>query len=221
MYNVVEIFTSINGEGRSAGQLAVFVRFKGCNLDCSYCDTRWANCENTVSTPMTANEIYNIIKSESINRVTITGGEPLIQDGIIDFLTLLSKDESLSVEIETNGAVDVRDVINIGKNRPSLTMDYKLPSSLMEKHMIHENLNLIESTDTVKFVCGSEDDLNRAYEIITKYKLAKKCAVYLSPVFNNIHPCDMVEFMKDKNMNGVNLQLQLHKFIWDPNEKGV
>lgn len=219
-YRVAEIFSSINGEGRLAGELAVFVRFCGCNLACSYCDTRWANEPSAGSTLMTETEIYASIKETGIRNVTLTGGEPLLQDGIDKLLYLLAGDENLHVEIETNGSIPIKPYADM-KNRPSMTLDYKLPGSLMEEHMCTDNYADVKNEDTVKFVCGDEDDLNKALEIIEKYDLTHKCAVYLSPVFGKIEPVEMVDFLKAHSLNGVKLQLQLHKIIWDPNKRGV
>ncbi len=87
--------------------------------------------------------------------------------------------------------------------------------------MYTENLNLLDSRDTVKFVSGSIGDLERAKEIINEYKLIDRCEVYLSPVFGKIEPSTIVEYMKQNQMNGVTLQLQMHKIIWNPNAKGV
>ena len=100
-------------------------------------------------------------------------------------------------------------------------MDYKLSASGMENHMFLPNLPLLTQNDTVKFVCGSSSDLERAQAVIREYDLTHHTRVYLSPVFGSIHPADMVEFMKEHHMTGVTLQLQLHKVIWDPNQQGV
>lgn len=220
MLDVAEMFVSINGEGTLAGQLAVFVRFSGCNLCCSYCDTMWANQSDTPCRTMTAEEIYNEICKTGIRNVTLTGGEPLNRNDIFELMELLAKDSRLYVEIETNGSIPLKPFLSI-KNRPSMTMDYKLPSSGMEHSMYTENLNLLDSRDTVKFVSGSIGDLERAREIINEYKLTDRCAVYLSPVFGKIEPSTIVEYMKQNQMNGVTLQLQMHKIIWNPNAKGV
>lgn len=217
---VCEIFQSINGEGTRAGQPAVFVRLAGCNLNCSYCDTKWANGPDAPCEEMTAREIHEKVSAYGIRCVTLTGGEPLLHKHVDELLSELCGDDKLSVEIETNGSTDVS-IADKMKNRPLLTMDYKLPSSGMEKAMRLENYALLRSEDTVKFVCGSRSDLEKAAEIIEKYKLIGRCHVYLSPVFGEIDPKDMVSFMLERKLNGVNLQLQLHKFIWDPNEKGV
>ncbi len=217
---VCEIFQSINGEGTRAGQPAVFVRLVGCNLNCSYCDTKWANGPDAPCEEMTAREIHEKVSAYGIRCVTLTGGEPLLHKHVDELLSELCGDDKLSVEIETNGSADVS-IADKMKNRPLLTMDYKLPSSGMEKAMRLENYALLRSEDTVKFVCGSRSDLEKAAEIIERYKLIGRCHVYLSPVFGGIDPKDMVSFMLERKLNGVNLQLQLHKFIWDPNEKGV
>jgi 7-carboxy-7-deazaguanine synthase len=100
-------------------------------------------------------------------------------------------------------------------------MDYKLPGSGMEQHMNLENFKNLKKSDTVKFVAGSRQDLERAKEVIDKNGLPGKCSVYFSPVFGRIEPREIVEFMVENKMNGVNMQLQMHKFIWEPDRKGV
>lgn len=219
-YKIAETFSSINGEGTHAGQLAFFVRFTGCNLNCSYCDTKWANIPDAPYTEMTADEILSAVRKSGIRNVTVTGGEPLIQPNIIPLLKMLCGDGRY-VEIETNGSADVSEVVKMGGDRPVLTMDYKLPSSGMEGFMCTENFALLDARDTVKFVSGSLGDLERALEIIREYGLIGKCAVYLSPVFGRLEPAEIVEFMLAHRLNGVNVQLQMHKFIWDPNTRGV
>lgn len=219
-YNVAETFLSINGEGTHAGQLAFFIRFTGCNLNCEYCDTRWANLPDATHTKMTAEEISGLVQKSGCKNITITGGEPLIQPGIFQLLTLLSQSGDHYIEIETNGSVPLNSFMEIS-NRPSFTMDYKLSASGMEQYMCRENFALLDLRDTVKFVCGSRDDLLRAKEITETYSLTQKTNVYLSPVFGKINPAYMVDFMKEYNLNDVTLQLQMHKVIWNPNERGV
>lgn len=219
-FRITEKFTSINGEGVRAGQLAVFIRFAGCNLNCSYCDTKWAIQNDTPYTLMTENEIYYYIKKTGIKNVTITGGEPLVQSDIKLLIETLLCDDSFNIEIETNGSVDIGKISRISE-KLSFTMDYKLPSSGMEKFMNTGNFRYLCKNDTVKFVAGSEHDLETAYQIMKKYNLTEKCHVHISPVFGSINPEDIVEFMKRKNLNDVNLQLQLHKIIWSPDKKGV
>ena len=219
-FKVVEKFTSVNGEGPLSGQLVVFIRFAGCNLNCSYCDTTWANRLDVDYDSLTSEEIYKYIVSTKIKNVTLTGGEPLLQEGIIELLELLSKDKWLHVEIETNGSVPLNE-FRIIENPPSFNMDYKLSSSNMEDKMNLNNFSSLSYKDTVKFVCGSGLDLQKTKLIIDKYKLTNKTNVYISPVFGQIDLEKIVDFMKDNKMNGVNLQIQLHKIIWDPNKRGV
>lgn len=218
-YHIAEKFVSINGEGRKAGQPAVFIRFKGCNLNCSYCDTLWANFDDCPAEIMTANDILIYIQKTGIKNVTLTGGEPLIQSGIYELIDFLCQSD-LDIEIETNGSEDISPFRQM-KKMPSFTLDYKLPSSGMEQFMEMKNYNFLTENDTVKFVCGSNEDLQKALEIIERKRLTKICAVYLSPVFGKIDPCEIVDFMLEHKMNGVSLQLQLHKFIWNPEQRGV
>ncbi len=220
MLDVVETFVSINGEGMKAGQLAFFLRLKGCNLRCSYCDTMWANDSGCEFQRCDIHDIYDEIKASGIKNVTITGGEPLYRDGMLELLELLARDKSLSVEIETNGSVYLAPFMSM-TNRPSMTMDYKLPSSGMEKHMCSKNFDLLDMRDTVKFVSGTLEDLERAKEIIDEYGLIGKCNILFSPVFGKINAEDIVEFMKKNKLNGTAVQLQLHKYIWQPDMRGV
>lgn len=218
-YPVAEKFVSINGEGPKAGELSVFIRFQGCNLNCSYCDTQWVNQKDTVSKKMTTEEIFEYIQNTGVKNVTLTGGEPLLQK---DISLLIQKliDNQNSVEIETNGSINIKTLAE-KENRPVFTLDYKLPSSNMEKYMLTENYEYLTQKDTIKFVIGSQGDLEQAMQIIQKYHLLALCHVYFSPVFQKIQASEIVDFMIKKNLNGVRLQLQLHKYIWDPQTRGV
>ena len=217
---VAEKFISINGEGVRAGELAVFVRFQGCNLACHYCDTKWALAKDCPCEEMSPEQIYAYIKSTGIKNVTLTGGEPLLHKDMDRLLAILLADEDLRVEIETNGAVDLRKFCACS-GRPVFTMDYKLPSSGYEKSMVLSNFELLSPDDTVKFVSGSTEDLERAYQIIQEYDLLHKCHVYFSPVFSDIEPVEIVNFMMDHKLNEARLQIQMHKVIWDPDKRGV
>ena len=217
---VAEKFISINGEGVRAGELAVFVRFQGCNLRCHYCDTKWALAKDCPYEEMSPEQIHAYTKRTGIKNVTLTGGEPLLHKDMDRLLAILLADEDLRVEIETNGAVDLRKFCAC-PGRPVFTMDYKLPSSGYEKSMVLENFELLSKDDTVKFVSGSTEDLERAYKIIREYDLLRKCHVYFSPVFGDIEPAEIVSFMMDHKLNEARLQIQMHKVIWDPDKRGV
>ncbi len=233
---VVEKFVSINGEGTRAGELAVFVRFQGCNLRCSYCDTMWANEADCPYTEESPEEILEYIRKTGIKNVTLTGGEPLLQKDIDRLIGLILSEDELRVEIETNGAVDLAPFTNLpaqagaGRQeddatarrvRPVFTMDYKLPSSGWEAAMKPENFRLLTKEDTVKFVAGSREDLARAKELIDQWRLTGICHVYFSPVFGKIEPVEIVDFMIENKLNEARMQIQMHKVIWDPNARGV
>ena len=219
MLPVVEKFISINGEGAHAGELAAFIRFRGCNLSCSYCDTCWANTENAPAEYETIEELAAWVAESKVHNATLTGGEPLLQKECGALSELLIKN-GCRVEIETNGSISLERLAS-AEYRPIFTMDYKLPSSGMEEFMCIDNFRLLGCHDTVKFVSGSIADLEKAAELIDTYKLTERCHVFISPVFGEIEPADIVDFMEQHKMNGVRLQLQLHKFIWEPTRRGV
>ncbi len=230
-FPVVEHFISINGEGRRAGQLALFVRFAGCNLSCAYCDTKWANEPEVDCKEYSVEELCQLIKEAKVKNITLTGGEPLIQLHIDKLLKMLRKDSSLRIEIETNGSVDIKPFLfteEFGKNQESVqdnvtfTLDYKTSVSCMEEKMHLDNYNNLRKQDTVKFVVGSKEDLYKTKHIIETYHLMEKgCGIYLSPCFGKIEPKEIVDFIVEHRLNDVNVQLQLHKFIWNPDERGV
>ena len=220
VFNVVEKFVSINGEGQHAGELAVFVRLRGCNLKCSYCDTRWACTEDAKADEMTEAEIVSYVISTGVKRVTLTGGEPLLADNAIDLLEAFAAHKDIFVEIETNGSVDIHPFAEID-NPPAFTLDYKLEGSGMEDRMLTDNFKYLSSKDTVKFVCSDVSELDRVCEIVDKYRISDKCTALISPVFGRIEPADMVDYLITHKRNDIRLQLQLHKFIWDPNKRGV
>lgn len=219
-YKIAERFVSINGEAAKSGEPACFIRFAGCNLNCGYCDTGWANKDDTPYEMLSEDEIYDYIKRTGITNVTITGGEPLIAEDIDRLLLILSLDEDLNIEVETNGSVDIAEFKAL-TDRISYTLDYKLPDSGMEDRMYTGNYNYVDKNDSVKFVVSSVKDMDRAREIIYTYGLTEKTRVYLSPVWGRINPADIVDYMLEYNMNSVKLQLQIHKLIWGENERGV
>jgi 7-carboxy-7-deazaguanine synthase len=214
---VNEIFASIDGEGLRTGELATFIRLAGCNLRCSYCDTEYA-LEKDSGTEMTIDEILKKVKYYNNKNITITGGEPLIHKDIDVLIDRLLKEE-YKINIETNGSVDITKYLN----KCLITMDYKAPSSLMEKKMLTQNLEKLTKNDVLKFVVA-EDDLPVIKKILQNYKI--KSYIYISPVFNKIELEHIVEYMKQMNNEGINtskmrMQVQLHKIIWNPDARGV
>lgn len=221
-YRVAETFVSLNGEGSRSGQLAYFVRLAGCNLNCSFCDTSWANDPDEKFKRMTEHDIYEGIRLSGVTNVTITGGEPLLHPEISVLLKLLLSDELLHVEIETNGSIKLEPFMELKESeRLSFTVDYKLPSSGMEIMMRAANFELLSSEDAVKLVAGELDDLERAVTVIDAYDLTNRCHVLISPVYGKITPLEIANFIKEKTVNGVRLQIQLHKLLWGEDIRGV
>lgn len=215
MFNIIEKFISIDGEGYTQGELSTFIRFCKCNLKCSWCDTKYSFYESEIKEVLSAEEIYKYIKENNTVNVTLTGGEPLIQKDIVDLLLLLDRDKDLKTSIETNGSICIKEFKdNIISNNISFVLDFKLQSSNMTKKMDLNNFNYVTMNDVYKFVIADEKDLLYAYEIIKKYDLCNKCRVIFSPVFGSIKLEKIVDFMKNNNLNKVKLQIQLHKIIW-------
>lgn len=220
MFPIIEQFLSVDGEGPTAGRMAAFVRFQGCNLRCSWCDTTYSFEQENVTAYRTAEEIYKIIKESGASCVTLTGGEPLLQPEIGSLLKILNEDDSLLTHIETNGSVDITPFVEEFPNL-CFIVDYKLEGSNMTAQMNENNLTAVRPVDTYKFVVSSLRDLQQATDVIRKNRLCERTQVFFSPVLGKIEPAEIVEFMKTERLDKVRLQLQLHKIIWDPAQKGV
>lgn len=213
-----EIFSSIEGEGIRAGLPCVFIRFQNCNLRCSYCDSRYA-CEGSDYTCMSIDNIIDKVKSYNIPRATVTGGEPLIQKDIWKLIRKLS-DEKISVNLETNGSIDIspNEKFSYDDNL-IITMDWKSISSGESDKMLESNLQQLTDADVLKFVVGNQQDLDQMKSIVETYNPG--CHIFVSPIFGEIEPKDIVEYLLDNKLNHVRIQLQLHKYIWDPDKRGV
>lgn len=230
-YKVIEIFGSIDGEGRRAGELTTFIRLSGCNLKCSWCDTNYSQ-DGKCGEFMSLEEIMDKVREIGYHNITVTGGEPLIHNEVDKLLATLSE-ENYDVNVETNGSKDPTPYIKDTKHYKNVwfTIDYKAKSSGMQKAMKIENFYSLRDKDVIKFVVGNRQELEDALIVLTQleshwslYGLNGNMPplVYFSPVFGMIEPVEIVEFMKEKNLSKfVRVQLQLHKIIWDPNKRGV
>ena len=217
-YKVNEIFLSIDGEGYRTGLPVVFIRLYGCNLNCSYCDTRYS-CENSEYKQMSLYDILVEVLSYGVPRVTLTGGEPLIHPGVKDLIVSLVAND-IEVNIETNGAVDLDEFIEFKYNsKVVFTMDYKCKSSGMEDKMILSNLEFLQPKDVIKFVVSNYNELEKMEYILESSKC--KAQPYVSPVFGAIEPKELVDYVLDNKLNNVKVQVQLHKIIWEPTKRGV
>lgn len=218
-FNVSEIFDSIEGEGKRTGYMSIFVRLTGCNLRCSYCDTKYAQIMGQEDTKMTEEEIIEKIKSYPWKRVTLTGGEPLLHD--VDHLLQALALNNYEVNIETNGAVPL---LEKRYDKMFYTMDWKCPSSGENGKMLYENLRKLDRKDVLKFVVGNKEDLEEMRKIVENKDYAfwwVRPMIYVSPVFGEIEPREIVEYIKEYGLRHVCMQVQLHKIIWNPEERGV
>ena len=209
---VVEIFKSIDGEGIRVGYPVTFIRLAGCNLRCNYCDTKYSY-EDEKFTEMTPQEIYIQVYKLGGKRITLTGGEPLIHKDVKVLVDLLIQ-KGYEVNIETNGSVDITLFLD---KHTIITMDYKCASSDMEDKMLLDNISKLRKQDVLKFVVSDNNDLDTVQRIYQN----TKATVYISPVFGRIEPKQIAEYMLEHNMENCRVQVQLHKIIWNPEERGV
>lgn len=215
-FNINEIFYSIQGEGSRIGLPFVFVRLQGCLLRCAWCDTPYALERKQEEMLMNGSDILNEIEKFQCKNIMLTGGEPLEQEDIFSLITTLC-DLGYNVVIETNGQADIKNV----DKRAVKIMDFKCPESLMSKKNNYKNVEFLYNTDEVKFVVASEKDYLWAIEVINKYDLIKKVySVIFSPVFGKLEPRVLAEWILRDKMD-VRMQIQMHKFIWEPNKRGV
>jgi 7-carboxy-7-deazaguanine synthase len=212
LLKVNEIYFSIQGESTFAGKPCVFIRLTYCNLRCSYCDTEYAFYDGE---EMSIEEIIEEVKKYNCSLVEVTGGEPLVQKDSIHLMRKLC-DEDYEVLLETGGSLPIE---NIDK-RVRVILDLKCPSSNMKGKNLYENLDHLKSIDEVKFVIGTREDYEWAKEIISKYKINEKCEVLFSVVFDKLEPITLTNWILEDKLN-VRFQLQMHKFIWKPEERGV
>ncbi|MEO6845963.1 MAG: radical SAM protein [Chthoniobacterales bacterium] len=208
-----EIYQSVQGESTWAGLPCVFVRLTGCDLRCTYCDTAYAFYEGK---KWEFEEIVSAVIAYKCPLVEITGGEPLLQKNILPLMARLC-DENLTVLIETSGAHDISGI----DPRVHRIMDLKTPDSGESDRNLYSNIAHLTQRDEVKFVLASRGDYEWTREMITTHELDSRVrAVLLSPVFGKIDPKDIVTWMLEDRLPA-RFQLQMHKFIWPPMERGV
>lgn len=213
MLKVNEIYYSVQGESTAAGLPCVFVRLTYCNLRCTYCDTEYAFYDGK---DLSISDIIDEVKKYNCNLVEITGGEPLAQmDECLELMKQLC-DYGFNVMIETSGSLTIKDM----DPRVKIIMDLKCPSSGMVKKNLYDNINYLKPTDELKFVIGNREDYDWTLDIINKYKLTNKCEILFSVVFGKLEPVQLVNWILEDNLK-VRFQLQMHKFIWHPEKKGV
>src|SRR5271169_3609241 len=209
---ICEMFMSIQGESTYAGIPCVFIRLSGCNLRCVYCDTAYAYEEGR---EMTEDDVFKQAVSYGIKTVEITGGEPLMQEEVFSLITRLL-DSGFKVLVETNGSVSISRV----DRRAIIIMDVKTPGSAVSDRMDAGNLRLLKPKDELKFVIADRRDYEWTRDFIRKHELAGICTILLAPVFGVLSPRDLSGWILEDRLR-VRLNLQLHKYIYGPEERGV
>ncbi|MGQ0811447.1 MAG: 7-carboxy-7-deazaguanine synthase QueE [Nitrospiraceae bacterium] len=209
---VTEIFHSIQGESTYAGRPCVFVRLTGCPLRCTWCDTAYAFHGGT---DMTVDTIAIKVRAYHCPLVEVTGGEPLHQQESLSLIARLCS-EGYDVLIETSGALDITSV----DKRAHIILDIKCPASGMTDRMDWDNLSRLTDKDEAKFVIKDQADYKWACEILQRYNLAHRCSVLFSPVFGDLDPRQLAEWVLADKLP-VRFQIQLHKYIWAPDLRGV
>jgi 7-carboxy-7-deazaguanine synthase len=210
---VNEIFRSIQGESSLAGFPCLFIRLTGCNLRCSYCDTRYAYDEGE---ERFIDDIIEQTKTYGFSLVEITGGEPLLQEDTPVLIRRLL-DAHFQVLLETNGSIDIS-LVDSGCIR---VIDVKLPSSGESKRNRLENLTILRAKDELKFVIGDQRDYHYAKEILSLIPkdVSGKIVVNFSPISEKMKPRQLAEWILGDRL-GVRLNLQLHKIIWPEHIRG-
>jgi 7-carboxy-7-deazaguanine synthase len=207
-----EIFYSIQGESTFAGLPCIFIRTTFCNLRCTYCDTKYSYYEGKETS---INEIINIISTYPCKLVELTGGEPLLQADI-NVLAVKLLDLGYTVLCETSGSLDIDKI----DNRVYRIIDLKTPDSGEVEKNHWDSLNKITNRDEIKFVICSRNDYDWAKEIITTYKLTEKVTVLMSAEFEKMSRLDLANWILQDALK-VRFQVQMHKFIWSPETRGV
>ena len=207
-----EIYKSIQGESTYAGLPCVFVRLTYCNLRCTYCDTAYAFYEGQ---EMSVEQVMQAVRDCGCTLVEITGGEPLLQKEVDPLMNRLIA-EGFLVLLETGGSIDIGDV------HPKVIkiMDLKCPSSGESEKNRYDNIDKLQPHDEIKFVIGNREDYLWTLDIMRKYHLDGKYRILFSTVFDGLEPSELVKWILTDGLN-VRFQLQIHKYIWSPEKRGV
>ncbi len=213
MLTISEIFHSIQGESSYAGLPCVFVRLAACDLRCAWCDTPYAF---TGGTKMSIDDVIASVERTGCRIVEVTGGEPLLQDDVYPLMAAL-RDRGLTVLLETGGHLPI-DRVPAGVVR---IVDVKCPASGESARNHWPNLEVLRPSDEVKFVIQDRADYDFAKQVVKRHHLAGRCAgVLFSPVHGVLAPAQLSEWILADRLD-VRLQLQVHKYIWAPDTRGV
>lgn len=212
MLKINEIFYSIQGETTYVGIPTVFVRLTACNLRCTYCDTKYSYYEGEMQD---LEKIISEIDSHQAPAVCVTGGEPLLQKEVHTLMKILC-DRGYKVSLETSGSKSVEHV----DPRVKIILDVKTPDSGAADSFIMDNIRFSTPSTEYKFVICSEEDLNWSEEFCRQHNLFEKFVVLYSPSYGQVSERWLAERILQKK-SSARLQLQLHKYIWSPETRGV
>lgn len=224
---MVEIFQTVEGEGLKAGFPTTFIRLYNCNLRCVWCDTAYSYAPHRPSFFATVDEIVEQANRFNNPSICLTGGEPLMhgQKSIALIEKLAEQTAIEDIHIETNGAIDLtpfcalRESRSDARQKVRFIMDVKLRSSGEKDAMVWNNFELLSERDEIKFVIGSEEDFKEASELIDRYY--KKGQLLFSPVWEGLAPSKLVDMILASPYKKAKLNLQTHKYIWHPDQRGV
>lgn len=207
---VIEVFRSLQGESSRAGFPSLFIRLAGCNLNCVYCDTVYAR-EGGRDMP-----IRDLLKTaercRGIDHITVTGGEPLLQENAIALMDALTG-RGFSLRLETNGSLPIARVPEAVRK----IVDVKTPSSGQAGSFLMDNLSWIGPGDEIKFVIGNRIDYTYSRRFIKKFLDKTDCIVNFSPVYGAVSPGDLAEWILRDRLT-VRLNMQLHRILWPGDE---
>lgn len=210
---LTEIYRSVQGESTWAGLPCTFVRFTGCHLRCVWCDTSYAFHGGT---RFTVGDVVAQVRAFDVPLVELTGGEPLLQRGC-SVLAAVLLERGYTVLCETSGALPI-DRLPEGVVR---IMDLKCPGSGECEKNDWSNIEALSPSDEVKFVIANRADYEWSRDIVRKHQLTSRChAVLFSSAFDLASPKDIVNWILEDGLD-VRFQLQMHKYIWPPDQKGV
>lgn len=209
---VNEIFHSIQGESTFVGRRCVLVRLTGCQMRCTWCDTVYSFHEGEW---MSRREVLERVAALGCPLVELTGGEPLLQPAAFPLLTDLC-DAGYEVLVETGGGVDISRV----DPRVRRIVDVKCPGSGEAENNRWSNFDHLGPNDELKFVLAGEEDYLWARKLVAEHRLDEKCPVHFSPVHGRVDLEALADWILRDRLP-VRLQLQLHKFIWHPEQRGV
>lgn len=212
MLKINEIFYSIQGETTYVGLPTVFVRLTACNLRCTYCDTQYSYYEGELRALDT---IVHEIESHKTPYVCITGGEPLLQKEVHTLMKVLC-DRGYTVSLETSGSKSVELV----DPRVKIILDVKTPDSGAENSFLMANIGFSNATTEYKFVICSDSDFEWSEKFCRQHNLFEKFVVLYSPSYGQVSERWLAEKILHQN-SSARLQLQLHKYIWSSETRGV